>query len=138
MKVYIGNKKIETDAYKIITEYKILEYLADDSECTEIIIDGVLRQLSIEEVEQCIALSVKKLRSSGSIKIVDIDFDLMTYAYKKLGNINNLNSSIFKNSSIKSFLTNDLVIDMFRNYPNVFPFRIEVQNIEFIMEFKKK
>jgi hypothetical protein len=138
MRVYIGDKKLDTDAYKIITEYKILEYIADDSECTEIIIDGVLRQLSIEEVEQCIALSVKKLRSSGSIKIIDIDFDLMIYAYKKLGNINNLNASIFKQSSIKSFLTNSLIMDMFRPYTNIFPFRIETQNIEFIMELKKK
>lgn len=138
MKVYIGNKQLDQNVYKIITEYKILSYIADDSECTEIIFDGVLRSLTISEIEQAIDLAVKKLRMSGSIKIVDVDFDLMISAYKKIGDIVALNNSLFKDSEIRSFISNELVLNILQKYPQIEPFRIEIKNIEFIMEFKKK
>lgn len=138
MKVYIGNKQLDQNIYKVITEYKILNYLADDSECTEIIFDGVLRNLTISEIEQAIDLAVKKLRMSGSIKIVDVDFDLMISAYKKIGDIVALNNSLFKESGIRSFINNELILSILQKYPQIAPFRIEIKNIEFIMEFKKK
>jgi hypothetical protein len=138
MKVYIGNKQLDQDVYKVITEYNILNYLADDSECTEIIFDGVFRTLPILEIEQAIDLAVRKLRMSGSIKIVDVDFDLMISAYKKIGDLTSLNNSLFKESGIRSFVNNEMILNMLQKYSQIVPFKLDIKNIEFIMEFKKK
>lgn len=42
MKVYIGNRNINDGSYKNISEPQIMNYVAEDSECTVIVLDGVL------------------------------------------------------------------------------------------------
>lgn len=49
MKIYIGSKNIEDDSYQSITDVQVLNYIADDSECTTIILDGVLTKQDLNQ-----------------------------------------------------------------------------------------
>lgn len=137
MKIYIGNRNINDNSYKTVSEPQIINYIADDSECNVIVLDGVLRKLSINEVAQIIALANRKLRIGGILKIVDIDFDLLVYVYGKSGNLVDLNNAIFAPSGIKSFLSVDLLKEIMQQYPKLQLQAMNIQNIEFDMEFKR-
>lgn len=138
MKIYIGNKTIEDDSYKSITEPQILNYLSEDSECTVIVLDRVLTKYSLNEIVNVLSLCHKKLRIGGTLKIVDLDFDLLTYIYKKLGDIVQLNNSVFENE-MGSFITLELVSGIinsnFKDMENSFS---KIQNVEFDLEFTRK
>ena len=137
MKVYIGNRNINDGSYKNISEPQIMNYVAEDSECTVIVLDGVLRKLPIDQLAQTIALAYKKLRIGGTLKIVDIDFDLLVYAYGKSKNLASLNQAIFAPSEIRSFLSVDLLKEIIQQYPKLSLQSMNSQNIEFDAEFKR-
>jgi hypothetical protein len=137
MKVYIGNRNINDGSYKNISEPQIMNYVAEDSECTVIVLDGVLRKLPIDQLAQTIALAYKKLRIGGTLKIVDIDFDLLVYAYGKSKNLASLNQAIFAPSEIRSFLSVDLLKEIIQQYPKLSLQSMNIQNIEFDAEFKR-
>ena len=79
MKVYIGNRVIENQDFKSLTDVDMLKYIADDSECTSIVLDGVLKGLSLSQIAPTIDLVVSKLRSGGELIINDLDFDLIVF-----------------------------------------------------------
>lgn len=140
MKVYIGNRNIEDESYRAITEPAVMNYLAEDSECTTIVLDGVLRKYTLNEILNILELCHKKLRIGGLLKIVDIDFDMLIYTYRRNGDIVQLNNAIFQ-TEIKSFLTRELVLDiLIKKFPDLgqSPLGSQLQNIEFDMEFMRK
>jgi hypothetical protein len=138
MKVYIGNKLIEDQSFKSITDIDMLKYIADDGECTAIVIDGNLRKMTLGEVNQAVALAVQKLRIDGDLIISDIDFDLLSYVYKRNPNILDLNNMAANAGGFKSFLTHDLVSQMISNYKNLNLNSVELSNIEFKLGYTKK
>jgi hypothetical protein len=137
MKIYIGSRAVDNGSYKNISEPQIMNYIAEDSECTAIVLDGVLRKLPIDQVAQTIALAYKKLRIGGILKIVDIDFDLLVYVYGKSKNLASLNQAIFAPSEIRSFLSVDLLKEITQQYPRLSLQSMNIQNIEFDAEFKR-
>jgi|688.fasta_scaffold283769_3 hypothetical protein len=137
MKIYIGSRAVDNGSYKNISEPQIMNYIAEDSECTAIVLDGVLRKLPIDQVAQTIALAYKKLRIGGILKIVDIDFDLLVYVYGKSKNLASLNQAIFAPSEIRSFLSVDLLKEITQQYPKLSLQSMNIQNIEFDAEFKR-
>jgi len=50
MKIYIGDKDINDESYKKITEIQILNFVAEDSECTSIVLDNILRKFQLNEL----------------------------------------------------------------------------------------
>jgi hypothetical protein len=137
MKIYIGSRAVDNGSYKNISEPQIMNYIAEDSECAAIVLDGVLRKLPIDQVAQTIALAYKKLRIGGILKIVDIDFDLLVYVYGKSKNLASLNQAIFAPSEIRSFLSVDLLKEITQQYPKLSLQSMNIQNIEFDAEFKR-
>jgi hypothetical protein len=137
MKIYIGSRAVDNGSYKNISEPQIMNYIAEDSECTAIVLDGILRKLPIDQVAQTIALAYKKLRIGGILKIVDIDFDLLVYVYGKSKNLASLNQAIFAPSEIRSFLSVDLLKEITQQYPKLSLQSMNIQNIEFDAEFKR-
>lgn len=137
MKIYVGNRVINDSSYKSVNEPQIINYIADDSECNVIVLDGVLRKLGIDQVLQTIDLANKKLRIGGVLKIVDIDFDLLVYVYGKSKNLADLNRAIFAPSEVRSFLSIDLVKEIIQQYPKLQLQAMNIKNIEFDVEFKR-
>ena len=137
MKIYIGPKNLEDKSYKCISDVSILEYVSEDSECNLIVLDGVFRKNNIDKYSEIVQLVCKKLRINGTLIVVDIDFDLLAYAYSKIGNIQELNKSVFT-TDIQSFLTYDILLNIFQSVSNVSLVKSSMQNIEFNMEFVKK
>ena len=138
MKIYIGDKQLNDESYKAIKEPELLKYMADDSECTVIVFDSILRKLNLNNILSHLDNAVKKLRMNGILKIIDIDFDLLLYVYKKNGNIIDLNNAIFANSEMKSFLSYELVLEILSKYPQMHVSNINLKNIEFDIELTRK
>lgn len=139
MKIYIGNGQINDESYKVIAEPAILNYLADDSECNIIVLHKVLTKNNLNEIISILDLCYKKLRIGGTLKIIDIDFDLLCYAYRKYSNLIELNNAVFE-GSMRSFITRELIIGLIQNYHSDLgkPSLSRVQNIEFDLEFVRK
>lgn len=139
MKIYVGNRKVEDGSYQQIPDPSILQHVADDAECTIIILDGVLRKYNLSQVAEIIKLCQKKLRLGGILKVVEVDFDLLVYVYQKLGNIVELNNA-FMTNEVRSLLTFDLLLEMMKaNAPDVANVNFSrVHNIEFDVEFIRK
>lgn len=139
MKVYIGNQQVSDESYRSITDPTILNYIAEDSECSVIVLNGVLRKYNLNTSMQILELCYKKLRIGGLLKIIDIDFDLLIYAYQRNGNLVALNNGIF-DSEMRSFLTLEFLKDFInQNFRDLGPaVASRVQNIEFDVEFTRK
>lgn len=137
MKVYLGNRSIKDESFKVLSQIEMLEYVADDSECTSIIIDGLLRQYSISKIPNILSLIVKKLRPEGSLIISDIDFDLIVFAYRKTGNLLEMNQMVEQAKGFKSFITNELVKDFLNQFQYIQLKSVILSNIEFKLEYTK-
>lgn len=137
MKIYIGSKNIEDDSYQSITDIQVLNYIADDSECTTIILDGVLTKQDLNQAVNVLNLCSSKLRLGGKLQIVDIDFDILIYAYGKNQDIKNLNLRVFQSGPINSLLTLDLVKQMCIQV-GLSIGSISLNNIDFVLECTRK
>ena len=82
--------------------------------------------------------AVKKLRLGGKLKIIDIDFDLLTHVYKKVGNIADLNKAVFSSSEVRSFLTYELILEILSKYSKLEMSMVNLKNIEFDIEATRK
>lgn len=139
MKFYIGNQQIQDDSYVQIPDPSLLEHLADDAECTVIILADVLRKYNLDQIRGVLQLCRKKLRLGGILKIVDVDFDLLIYVYGQLNNIVDLNA-VFMQSEVRSLLNLELITEIMKS---VAPDTSEVHfsrtsNIQFDVEFMRK
>lgn len=139
MKIYIGKRQLEDESYKQITEPEMLRFLAEDSECNIIVLDGVLRKYDLNSIAEILRLCRQKIRRNGILKIIDIDFDLLVYVYGKLGDLVPLNTSVFS-VEMRSFLSLDLLLNLLRDVaPDLANVQFSrSQNIEFDVEFIRK
>lgn len=138
MKIYIGsNPNFEDKGYKCITESKMMEYIVDDAEATEIVFDNTLRSNFLNDIDRILATAQKKLRLGGKITIIDVDFDLLTFLYSKTGNIIDLNNGIIGNRiPIRSFLNYEIISELAKSKGLVIDF-IDSKNVEFIISLKR-
>jgi hypothetical protein len=135
MKVYVGNRNFNDESFKIITEPEILSYIAEDSECTTIVLDNTLTKLKFNDVVSTINMAVSKLRTNGILIINDIDFDLLTYLYTRNPNLQELNTLVSGINGFKSFLSSELVKDIMKNFPNLNLGGATLNNLEFKLEY---
>lgn len=138
MKIYIGTRQINDETYKTITEPQILNYLAEDSECTVIAIDNTLRQYNLDNAVQTIDLAVRKLRIGGLLIINDIDFDLLNFVYENNPDIISLNRMAETSGGFKLFLTSDLVKQIMGRYNTLALSSAKVNGLEFTLEYKRE
>jgi hypothetical protein len=138
MKIYIGTRQINDDSFKTVAEPQILNYLAEDSECTTIIIDNILKQSTIENAAMIIDLAVRKLRLGGSLLINDIDFDLLTFIYEKNPDIISLNQMVSNTGGFKMFLTMDLTKQLVSRYNSLSLISSKINGLEFTLEYKRE
>lgn len=138
MKIYIGTRQINDETYKTITEPQILNYLAEDSECTVIAIDNTLRQYNLDNAVQTIDLAVRKLRIGGLLIINDIDFDLLNFVYENNPDIISLNRMAETSGGFKLFLTSDLVKQIMGQYNTLALSSAKVNGLEFTLEYKRE
>lgn len=137
MKIYIGSRTINDQSYRSITEPQILNHIVDDSEATVIILDGVLRKHTLQNAVEILKLCRKKIRVNGIIKIIDIDFDLLVYTYRKLGNILELNNAVFFQSEMRSFINLETLNGIVSELGEMILIGSNINNIEFDLEFKR-
>lgn len=137
MKVYIGTREIEDKSFKCLKDITLLQTIADDSECTNIILDGVLRKYTLSEIVNILNLAISKLRLNGELIISDLDFDLVIFAHKKLANLPELNKMVESIGGFKSFLTYELIGDMVKTNPRISLTSVDINNIEFKLAFKR-
>lgn len=137
MKIYIGSRQLEDSSYKSITEVEMLKYIADDSECTSIILDGVLKKVPLSQVANVLNLAYSKLRSGGELIISDIDFDLLLFAYKKIGKLDDLNKMVESVGGFKSFVTYEYLTELLKSIPSLKLAGVDIDNIEFRLTYKR-
>jgi hypothetical protein len=137
MKIYIGDKDISDESYKKITEVQILNFIAEDSECTNIVLDNILRKFQLNELVAAMQLVAKKTRLGGVISIVDIDFDLLCYVYRKNANLIALNQAVMTAGGFKSFLSNSLIVALLKELPGFKLVSAQANNIEFRVEIQR-
>lgn len=138
MKVYIGNRNFNDDSFKIITEPEILNYVAEDSECTTIILDNVLSKLKLNDAVNVISTAINKLRMNGILIINDVDFDLLTYLYTRNPNLQELNNLVSGINGFKSFLSSDLIKGIMSNFSNLSLAGSVLNNLEFKLEYLRE
>jgi hypothetical protein len=137
MKIYVGHGNLESSGFKNITEPKMLEYIVDDSEATEIVFDNILRANFLQDVDKIIELAAKKLRSNGSITIIDIDFELLAFAFSKTGDIVQLNQAVINNKTpIRSFLTHEL-LNAIAQSKKLTVELVNMKNVEFMLTLRR-
>lgn len=138
MKVYIGNRTIEDLSFKSLKDISILKIVADDSECTTLVLDGILKNYKISEIGDIINLAISKLRIGGELIITDIDFDIMIFTHKKIGNLMELNKMVESVDGFKSFLTYNMIIDSLKSNNRLKLNSIDINNLEFKLSYKRE
>jgi hypothetical protein len=136
MKVYIG-KNEAPEEFKRITEPGILNYVADDSECEIIVLDGVLKKMPIDNVANYLMLARKKLRLNGVLTVKDLDFDILSYIHQRNSDLASINKAIFQNGSIESVFNFEYILQILSNNMGL---ELQVKNLEgldFILTFRR-
>jgi hypothetical protein len=137
MKVYIGNRTIKDQDFKSVGDISMLKYIADDSECTAIVLDGVIKSLKFSEIPNIINMVFTKLRNGGDLVINDIDFDLLVYAHNKMANLAEMNKMIESVGSLNCLVNYQFILDLFAPYSQLKLVSMELNNLEFRIAYKK-
>jgi hypothetical protein len=137
MKVYIGNRTIKDENFKSIGDVSMLKYIADDSECTAIVLDGIIKSLKFSEIPEIINTIFKKLRNGGDLVINDIDFDLLVFAHNKLANLAEMNQMIESTGGFNCLVTYQFILDLLAPYTQLKMVSMELNNLEFRIAYKK-
>ena len=133
MKIYVGQRKIDSEQYKTILDPTLINLMCEDAEAEAIILDGVIRRHFMKDVPEIIAMCHKKLRTKGILKIIDIDFDLLSSTYVKRANIADLNN-IFT-TEIRSFMTYEFLHTwIHQNFPDLKDHGANLFGVEFDLE----
>lgn len=132
-KIYIGHKKFQEEGFQAISSIEILDYIVEDAECNLIILDGYLRTVHASQWIAVINQCIKKLRMGGTLKFIDIDFDILCYIYQKENNLNDL-QNIFE-KPIFSFLTLEGLKQIMQNFSQTTQGGAIMRGIEFDTEF---
>jgi predicted SAM-dependent methyltransferase len=138
MKIYIGNRQLKDESFKIINDPEMIQYIAEDSECTVIILDNSLSKLTLDDSVKIIDLCIKKLRIKGKLVINDIDFDLLNYIYSRNPDLKEINGMIQAIGGFKSFISNELIQGFVDRYNNMRLLGIALNNMEFKLEYSRE
>jgi hypothetical protein len=136
MKIYIGKNEVPEE-FKKISEPGILNYVADDSECEIIVLDGVLKKMSIDNIPNYLLLARKKLRLNGILTVKDLDFDIASYVHQKNSDLAGINKAIFQNGAVESVFNFEYILQILTNNTGL---ELQVKNIEgldFILTFRR-
>lgn len=131
MKIYIGNQEIQDSSIQKISDVQTLQYVADNNECNQIIVDNNLRRINQDQLYQTAQIIVSKLRIDGRLIINDIDSDLLGFYLYKNGDSNKIAQMFFPASN---FLTYQQVVGMF-NSLGLTLVNKNIQGLNFIVEF---
>lgn len=137
MKIYIGNRQINDDSFKVIAQPEVLNYLAEDGECETIIIDGILRKNKFQDGVNLLDLVIKKLRIGGNLIIGEIDLDLLVYTYSNNPNLIELNEMVSTVGAFESFWNIDLAKTVITRYNNLSISSSRINGMEFNIEYKR-
>lgn len=137
MKLYVGTREIVDESYKKISDPDMLNYIADDSECTTIVLDNVCSKLDMDSVVKNLVTASKKLRIGGKLILSDIDFDLINYVYSKNPNPMDLNKLINSIGGIRSILTYQLLVSIIESQTPLTLDSVKLSNIEFKLEYTR-
>jgi predicted SAM-dependent methyltransferase len=138
MKVYIGNRQLKDESFKVINDPEMLQYIAEDSECNVIVLDNTLSKINLDEVNNIINLCIKKLRIKGKFVINDIDFELLNYIYSRNPDLKELNAMLQAVGGFKSLLSYELIKEILDNYKNMMLSGISLNNMEFKLEYSRE
>lgn len=106
MRIYLSTKKPSDIGYQWISNIASLNQHVLDGEATSIIVDKFLCGFAINELESLLNKIISKLRLNADLVIMETDIDFLCTKYRRSSvNIEELNSILFQNNSIKSFLT---------------------------------
>jgi len=133
MKVYIGNQEVDTNIFKSAKNIELIKYLADDSECTEIILDNALRDVKTQDLGACASLIRSKMRNGCKLLINDLDFDLLCFFYQKSNDLNEANKILIPSNTL---LNIDLVIALFQSV-GLELISKNINGLNFILEFRR-
>ena len=131
MKIYIGNQEVQDSSIQKISDVQTLQYVADNNECNQIIVDNNLRKINQDQLYQTAQTIVSKLRMDGRLIINDIDSDLLGFYLYKNGDSDKIAQIFFPASN---FLTYKQVVSMF-NSLGLTLINKNIQGLNFILEF---
>jgi hypothetical protein len=116
LKIYLSNEineNYEAMGYLRVDNINSIDYIAEDSECTSIIIDTFLNKFAIVNVPEVLFKVVSKLRINSEITIIDNDIDLIANNYTRgIISFMELNEHYFKENFIRSFIRLEDIEDM--------------------------
>ena len=136
MKIYVGLNKIQDQSYTVIDDVRGIDYLAEDSEIQNIILDGVLSQHNLDNIIAILNLVFKKTRLNGIVSIKDVDFDLLSFHYSQKNDIIEINSLPVLNNGIKSFINLEYILNLAKNY-NFEVINRNYTGVEFVLELRR-
>lgn len=133
MKVYIGNQEVDKDVFKSINTVELIQYIADDSECTEIILDNALRVVNTQNLSAAATLIKSKMRTGCRLLVNDLDFDLLCFFYQKNNDLNETNKILIPSNTL---LNIDLVMALFQSV-GLELISKNINGLNFILEFRR-
>lgn len=134
-KVYIGDKVIEDKEFQSINSIDMLDFVAEDAECTAIVLDGRLRNTSHQLWMDTIGKSIKKLRIGGVLKIIDIDVDILLYFYSLSRDVGDLQNIFVK--PISSLINIETLKHIMQNFPHMSELGSATRGVEFDIEYAR-
>lgn len=138
MKVYVGNRNINDESFKIIKDVQLLGYMAEDCECTSIVLDHALKQYKLDSLVGVVDNIVKKLRIGANLIINEVDFDLLVFSYNNNPDIIGLNNMVSNLDGFKCLLTFDLIKQLMSRYSNLSLTSSASNGLEFTLEYKRQ
>lgn len=115
-----------------------LDSVVLDCEATDIVVKDYLSQFADNELEPLLSKIVSKLRTNGTITILDNDIDI-TYMKYDRGDIDlkTLNSIVFRGQPRKSFLNIETVKDLVKTIFTLEHSSVDSQTGNFIIKARR-
>lgn len=135
-KIFIGHVPIEDPNYQCVNSLDALYEVVDDGECDVIVVAGFLRAVHYGLLVDVIRAIAQKVKLGGILKIVDLDFDLLSRTYIKKGDIAKLNNVVM-NYPMYSLLNDETIISCVQENTDLILTGHQLGELEFDMEFRR-
>jgi|6_EtaG_2_1085325.scaffolds.fasta_scaffold22681_3 hypothetical protein len=113
MKLYISTIQPQEKDFVWIKNINDLDVLVHDGEATQIVVKNFLSKIDPVNVDAFYKKIISKLSLKGSIKFVELDFELATYKFNRNDlNIQQLAELLFRHGAIHSVFTLAVLRDM--------------------------